>query len=350
MCRITVQPFEYTSTGDMTNLYEMKNSNGSSVTFCDFGASIVSIKIPDKRGMLKDVVLGYSTIKGYEEDGAYFGATVGRCCGRIANGKFEINKNSYSLPINNGKNHLHGGPKGFSRRLWKAKIKEDSLIFSLDSNDGDQGYPGAMNTSVTFTFNDDDTLCIEYFAISNKDTVCNLTNHSYFNLNGHDDEDINNHTLKINADKFIPLNYDIIPTGEILSVENTPFDFREETKISNRLLCENEQLKIANGFDHTFVIDTKENELKLAATARSNKTGIQLDCYTTQPGIHLYTANYVDIDKSIGKDGIAYHKNSAFCFETQGLPDAINHKNFLTTELKANTEYRHITKFAFSII
>lgn len=354
MSDIKIVNFEPTSQGEQTHIYVIENNTGASVSLCDFGASVVSVKVPDKNGNLCDIVLGYDHIKGYESDGTYFGATVGRCCGRIAHGKFELNERKYQLPVNNGNNHLHGGFKSFSRRLWTAVIveeKKNSVMFSLESQDGDEGYPGNMKVSVRYTFDDENVLSINWSALCDKDTICNLTNHSYFNLNGHKSSDaLSTHRLRINSGYFVPINANLIPTGEISSVKSTPFDFTKERLIKNSLDKSNEQIKFANGIDHMFVLNNTTGELVMAAEAEGIESGITLKCFTTQNGVHLYTANYVDVPDNMGKEGTAYKKNSAFCLKTQGFPDAVNHNTFPTTILKANENYTQVTKYCFGIV
>lgn len=336
------------SEGKGVKYYIIRNANGASVTLCQLGASIVSLRVPDKNGHFRDVVLGYRDLDGYEYDSAYFGATVGRCCGRIRNGKFTLNNKEYHLTINDNPNHLHGGMKGFSRRIWDARVRGDDVIFFLKVADNDEGYPGNMTIEARFSFDDNNVLTVEYSAVSDQDTLCNLTSHSYFNLNGHTNGSINNHSLKINSNSFIPVDETLIPTGEIRKVENTAFDFRNNRKISDGLAQGHEQIDIAKGYDHSFVIDKEENTLGLCATAESEESGIKLECYSTQPIVHLYTANYVSVEK--GKRDTSYLEYSGFCFETQGYPDAINHPEFPSNVLKANEKYKQTTKFAFSVI
>lgn len=345
---IIIYKYGEDSKGKGVNYYKIENANGASVTLNQLGASIVSIRVPDKNGELRDVVLGYQGLEGYEYDGAYFGATVGRCCGRIRNGKFTLNNKEYHLTINDKPNHLHGGMRGFSRRIWDARVRGDDVIFFLKVDNNDEGYPGNMTVEARFSFDDSNVLTVEYSAVSDQDTLCNITSHSYFNLNGHTNGSINNNSLKFNANSFIPVDNTLIPTGEIRKVENTAFDFRNFRKISDGLAQGHEQIDLAKGYDHSFVIDKKENTLGLCATAVSEESGIKLECYSTQPIVHLYTGNYVHVKK--GKKEASYLEYSGFCFETQGYPDAINHPEFPSNVLKANEKYKQTTKFAFSVI
>ena len=295
---IIIYTYGEDSKGKGVNYYKIENANGASVTLSQLGASIVSIRVPDKKGELRDVVLGYAGLEGYEYDGAYFGATVGRCCGRIRNGKFTLNNKDYQLTTNDNHNHLHGGIKSFSRRIWDAMVRGDNVIFSLKVEDNDEGYPGNMTVEAKFSFDDNNVLTVEYSAVSDKDTLCSITNHSYFNLNGHTGGLIKNHSLKINANSFIPVDETLIPTGEICKVENTAFDFRNHRKIDDGFEQGHEQIDLARGYDHSFVIDKEENTLGLCATAESEESGIKLECYSTQPIVHLYTGNYVYVKKA----------------------------------------------------
>lgn len=348
MAGIRVFTFENTSDGIMTNLIQITNSSGASVTLCDFGATIISVKVPDKNRQLRDVVLGYSHLKYYDCGGTFFGAVVGRCCGRIGRGRFVLNGREYYLPLNNGNNHLHGGWNNFSRKVWNYEIKGNKVVFYLESPDNDQGYPGNMKIWVSYEFDDNCTLRIEYSAVSDKDTICNLTNHSYFNLNGHGSGDVLNHSLKINAEGFVGINRELIPTGDIIPVKNTPFDFTSEKTIGGGLAKKDGQLEFTNGFDHAFVLNNTGAGLQYAATAKSADSGITLECRTTCPVIHLYTANYMKVNRYMGKDGASYGNNGGFCFETQGFPDAVNHPEFPSVVLKKDEKFYSVTEFDFS--
>ncbi|WP_244833871.1 aldose epimerase family protein [Clostridium sp. BJN0001] len=345
MAKITVSPFEKTIDGHDTKLYTIKNNKGASLVLTDYGASIYSINVFDKTGNLKDVVLAYNHISGYETGDTYFGQTVGRCANRIAKGCFNLNGKTYRLNINNGENHLHGGIKSFSKRVWNTKINADSITFSTVSDDNEENYPGKMEVKVTYSFSEDNIVDIEYEAVSDKDTICNITNHSYFNLDGHETNSIYDQYIKINSDKYLPIDVNSIPTGENLSVKNTPFDFTSYKKIGDCFIKGNKQLDIANGFDHTFPLE-KSSKLKIAASAYSEKSGIKFECKTTQLGLHLYTGNYVDVSE--GKDGTSYLNRSGFSFEAQNYPDAINHENFPNVVLKAKEKYSQKIQFAFS--
>lgn len=337
-----------TSDGKDVKYYIVENKRGARVVLSQLGASIVSILVPDKYGKMRDVVLGYRGVTEYEENDTYFGATVGRCCGRIQNGKFVLNDKEYNLPVNNGKNHLHGGFKSFSRRVWDSRVDGDDVVFTLNVSDGEEGYPGNMIVKARYSFDNENVLTINYSAVSDEDTLCNITGHSYFNLNGHTGGTIKEHSLQINADRYIPLDESLIPTGKIKAVANTPFDFRKDKKIASGLNKDDEQLQIAKGFDHSFVVNKEKSGLSLMATAFSEHSGIKMECFSTQPVLHLYTANYVD--ERHGKLNAFYEAYSGFCFETQGYPDAVNHPKFPTNILKANQKYNQTTKFVFTTV
>ncbi len=348
MSKVEIRDFETTSRGENTHLYTIVNNIGESVTVCDYGATIVSLMIKDKDDNLTDVVLGYKHITDYENNGTYFGGTIGRCCGRIANGKFTLNGKAYTLPINNGNNHLHGGNVGFNRKLWNTKIENDSVVFTMTSADGEEGYPGNLKVKVKYTFDNDSTLTIEYSAVSDKDTVCNMTNHSYFNLNGDTSGSVRNHLLKVNSKSYIPINKNLIPTGEITPTKGSPFDFSEFKEVETALNSSDIQISLAKGIDHMFVLNHNGDDLVLASSLIGEKTGINLKCYTTQKGVHIYSANYVDVPLTESKHSKAYKENSGICFETQGFPDAVNQDIFPTTVIKANEKYKQTTKFVFN--
>lgn len=346
MGNVQISEFEPTSSGQMTHFYCIKNRSGASVTLCDYGASVIALCVPDQHHQLRDVVLGYAHIKGYETGGEYFGASVGRCCNRICDGRFVLNGQQIQLNCNDGKNHLHGGYRNLSRRIWKATCMENRVVFTTESPDGEEHYPGNVTVSVTYTFDDTNTLTISYHAISDRDTICNLTNHSYFNLDGHQSGTLEHHRMKIIADSYIPIDHTSIPLGEIASVAETPFDFRSYQPISAAFQADCVQVQNAAGLDHSFVVSA---DTPIQAAVYSTESGILLTCKTTQPAIHVYTANFVAVPTELGKDNCAYGKRSAFCLETQNFPDAINHSNFPSPVLRANTPYQQETQFHFSL-
>lgn len=345
MKQVQISEFELTSSGQMAHFYRIENASGASVTLCDYGASVISLLVPDRQKQLRDVVLGYAHVKGYETGGEYFGETVGRCCNRICHGQFTLNGQQIQLNCNEGKNHLHGGYRSLSRRIWQAECSGNSVAFTTESPDGEEHYPGNLQVTVTYTFDDTNTLTIAYDAVCDKDTICNLTNHSYFNLDGHQSGTLAHHMLKLFADSYIPIDRTSIPLGEIAPVAGTPFDFRAYKPIPAAFQEDCVQIQNAAGVDHSFAV---RSDAPIQAEAYSTESGIRLTCKTTQPAIHVYTANSVEIPADLGKDGCAYGKRSAFCLETQNFPDAINHPNFPSPILRANIPYRQKTQFHFS--
>jgi aldose 1-epimerase len=343
--------FGKTPDGTQVELYKLSNRNRAEVNISTYGATIVSLMVPDRRGDVADVVLGYDSFNGYLSDAAYLGPILGRHANRIAKGRFTLNGVTYSLARNNGDHHLHGGLKGFDKVVWKARDASTSNGQALEltylSKDLDEGYPGTMSVGVVYTLNDANELKIEYFATSDKDTVVNLTNHTYFNLGGHDSGDILNHELMINADRFTPTDASSIPTGELRSVGGTPFDFRRPTAIGSRVNQEHEQLKYGHGYDQNFVLNRANSSLSsLAARVLDQKSGRVLEVWTTEPGLQLYCGNF--LDGSIwGKKGVPYQRNQGFCLETQHFPDSPNQPDFPPTVLKAGAQFQSTTIFRF---
>jgi aldose 1-epimerase len=350
--RMHKELFGKTPDGGQADLYILRNKNGMEVAITNYGATIVRMRVPDRHGKIEDVVLGYDNLEGYVNDKAYFGATVGRYANRIAHGKFTLDGHVYTLPKNNGDNTLHGGTSGFNKRLWKAKDVSTPAAAALQmtylSKDGDQGFPGNLSVDVRFTLGDDNSLKIEYAATSDKDTVVNLTNHSYFNLAGQGHGDILQQQVMLHAGRFTPINADLIPTGEIASVKGTPLDFTQSTAIGARIDADYEQLKLAHGYDHNFVLDGKAGRKPvLAARAYDPSSGRVLEVWTTQPGVQLYSGNFLD-GTVAGKGGVKYQRRSAFCLETQHFPDSPNQPKFPSTELKAGRWFRSTTSYKFS--
>ena len=353
--KVEVQPFGAISSGQKIDLYVLTNRKGMVVTIADFGATIVSIKVPDRTGHVEDVTLGFDTAKEYEAGKAYFGATVGRYGNRIAHGQFVLDGRTYTLPKNNGNNTLHGGINGFNKKIWTAKeipSKDGVAVrFTYVSADGEEGFPGTLTTTVEFTlFRDKNELRIDYRAVTDKPTVVNLTNHSYFNLAGQNQGTILEQTMQLNASKFTPVDAALIPSGELREVKNTPFDFKQPVAIGKRIDDADEQLKFGQGYDHNWVLDRKPGNagLGLAATARDPKSGRVLEVLTTEPGVQFYTGNFLD-GTVPGKGGYNYPRRSAFCLETQHFPDSPNHANFPSTTLLPGKEYRSTTIFRFSV-
>lgn len=333
-------------------LYILSNKNNMTVKITNYGGIITSIMLPDKNGKIGDVVLGYDSLSNYVENNPYFGAIIGRYGNRIANGKFNLNGTEYILAKNDGPNHLHGGLKGFDKVVWNAEEiqKEDTVGLKLSylSKDGEEGYPGNLNVTVTYKLNNDNELRIDYSAVTDKRTIVNLTSHSYFNLKDAGASSILDHELMINADKFTPIDSTFIPTGNLSSVENTPFDFRKFRMIGERINDEAEQLKFGLGYDHNFVLNNSEKKLKLAAKVKENSSGRMFEVLTTEPGIQFYSGNFLD-GSITGKNNIVYNYRNGFCLETQHFPDSPNHPNFPSTVLEPGTEYTSTTVYKFSV-
>jgi aldose 1-epimerase len=345
--------FGTSSDGQAVDLYTLTNSKGMTVTISNYGGTIVSLKVPDRKGNSADVVLGYDSVGGYAAGKSYFGATIGRYGNRIAHGKFRLGSETYTLPKNDGDNTLHGGLLGFNKKVWKATVipTDDASVLELAylSRDGEEGFPGNLNSKVVFTLpSNRNELKIDYSASTDKDTVLNLTNHSYFNLAGEGSGDILDHQLKLNASHYTPVDATLIPTGEIPDVKNTPFDFLKSAAIGARINDDNQQLKFGKGYDHNWVLDRKAGSsgLEVAAEAYEPKTGRVLEVLTTEPGVQFYTGNFLDGAK--GKANKPYAFRSAFCLETQHFPDSPNQKNFPTTELKKGASMHSTTVFRFS--
>ncbi len=348
---ITSQEFGMTD-GQHIQLYKLTNKNGMEVNISTYGGVVQSLKVPDKNGKFDDVVLGYDSVDGYVSDKSFFGALIGRYGNRIAHGKFSLDGKTYSIPLNDGQNTLHGGTKGFNKKEWTAKeapgSKAQSLTLTYLSKDGEEGYPGNLNVKVVYTLTDNNELKIQYDATTDKDTVLNLTNHSYFNLSGAGSGDILGHELTLHASKFTPVGSSLIPTGELRSVKGTPFDFTHSTAIGSRIDQDDEQLKFGKGYDHNWVLDAgMTTDPKPAAEVYDPKSGRVMQVLTTEPGIQFYTGNFLD-GSAHGKGGRIYNRRFALCLETQHFPDSPNQPSFPTTELKPGQKYHSITIYKFS--
>ncbi len=312
-----------------------------------WGATLQSLIVPDREGRAVDVVLGYDTMEEYEIQDGYLGAVVGRCANRIAKGRFVLGGKEYSLAVNNGPNHLHGGLRGFSHRLWRVEqMAQDQVVLCLDSPDGEEGYPGCLKVKVTYTVMHRG-LEIRYEAVSDQDTLCNLTNHSYFNLSGQGSGPVLEQEIMLYAARYTPTDETSIPTGEIASVTGTPMDLRNWTAIGAHVNDPFPQLQQARGYDHNYVIDGPVGLLRPAARSRSARTGIVLDVKTTLPGVQLYTANFLEEGRK-GKEDTQYGPRHAFCLETQFFPDSANHPDFPCVILPGKMPYDHRTQFLFS--
>ncbi|MGB8473128.1 MAG: aldose epimerase family protein [Candidatus Acidiferrum sp.] len=341
-------PFGKLPDGTEIESYTLYNSRGAHAKVITFGATLTELFVPDRHGKMGDVVLGFDNLDGYDSGPhPYFGATIGRYANRIAKGKFTLDGKEYQLAINNGPNSLHGGKVGFDRRVWKAeelKDKEGAAVrFTYFSKDGEENFPGNLKVSVTYTLTNTNELKLQYSAETDKDTILNLTNHSYFNLSGTDTGNILKYVLYINADKYTPVDSTLIPTGKIESVAGTPLDFRKPTAIGARI----GELKEIGGYDHNLVLNGKAGTLRLAAKVVDPESGREMEVFTTQPGVQFYSA--IGLNGSIkGKGGVAYEKYGAICLETQHFPDSPNHPNFPSAVLKAGGHFHSETIYKFS--
>lgn len=322
----------------------LKN-NYLEVEISEFGASIISIKTPDRHGKIVDVVLGYDDIEKYKRQTKYIGATVGRCCNRIKNGLIEIDGTKYQLNCNDSKNHLHGGDIGFDKKIWNSKEIENGVELNYISEDGEENYPGQLDVKVTYTLKEN-SLVINYKATTNKTTICNLTNHTYFNLNGYGN--ILQHQVQILADYFTENNQESIPTGKIIPVENTPMDFRNPQYIEKDINNEYYQIQYAKGFDNNWVLNNYNGEIRKIATAYSKLSGIELVVSTDLPGLQFYSGNFLDGAEN-GKNNIPIKNHSGFCLECQYFPDAFNHKNFPQPVLRVGEVYNKTIEYKFNV-
>ncbi len=340
-------------TADDIQFYTLKNADGMTVRITNYGAIIMSIVVPDRDGNMADVALGYNDIASYTNavDKPYFGAVVGRYGNRIAKGKFTIDDQEYSLAINNPPNSLHGGIIGFDKVIWNGSVDDEANAVTLTylAKDGEEGYPGNLNCSVTYRLTDTNAIEIDYLATTDKATPINLTQHTYFNLKGEGEGTILGHELMINARRFTPVDATLIPTGKTPAVQGTPFDFTTAKPIGRDIAAENEQLKFGAGYDHNWVLDKggQTGEMTLAATVYEPKSGRVLEVSTTEPGIQFYCGNFLD-GRLIGKSGKSYVHRGGFCLETQHYPDSPNQPNFPSTILKPDDEYATKTIFKFS--
>ena len=349
---ITHQPFGKTTDGQSVDIYTLRNTHGMEARITNYGGIVVSLTAPDRHGNFADVVLGYKDLDTYMRPPfPYFGAIVGRYGNRIAKGRFTLDGVEYKLAINNGENSLHGGLKGFDKVVWTAHERKTAagpaLVLTYLSKDGEEGYPGNLRTTVTYTLTNKNELRIDYTATTDKDTVTNLTHHSYFNLKGEGNGDILDHRVMLNADRFVPTDAASIPTGQLKNVAGTPFDFRKANTIGARINNDDEQLKFGNGYDHTWVIYGHMGELRQAAIVYEPTTGREMEVWTTEPGVQFYTGNFLD-GTSIGKSGKPYPRRSGFCLETQHYPDSPNEPSFPTTTLRKGATYRSTTIYRFS--
>lgn len=336
--------------GKQTDLFVLTNQNGCEAAVTNFGAILVSLLVPDKTGALVDVVTGHGSIKDcLSTEEPYFGAVCGRTANRIANGKFTLEGKEYTLAVNNGPNSLHGGLKGFNAVVWDARqVDAQTLELTYLSKDGEEGFPGNLNVTVTYRLSDDNALEISYQATTDKTTIVNLTNHSYFNLSGAGDPSIADHLLTLHAETFLPSSEVGIPYGSPAPVAGTPMDFTTPHAIGERIDADYEPLVFGKGYDHNYILDKKEGEFALALTCLSPKTGIVMETYTTEPGVQVYTGNWMT-GNFTGKNGQRYPKQSAVCFETQHYPDSIHHPEYPTTVLTPEGKFVSRTVYKFSV-
>jgi aldose 1-epimerase len=336
--------------GHAIDRFTLTNSSGMQVQAITYGAIITSIRVPDRNGKMDDVVLGYDTLDPYVRNPSYFGAIVGRYANRIANGKFTLDGKEYVLATNNRPNHLHGGTKGFDKQVWDAKVGDSSrgatVSFTYRSVDGEEGYPGTVNTTVSYTLTDKNELIVEYRATTDKATPFNLSQHSYFNLTGAS-RDVLDHEVTMFADRITPTDATMIPTGELASVEGTPFDFRKPTKIGARINDGNTQLRQGGGYDHNYVINRQGAGLVPAARVVEPVSGRVLEVSTTEPGVQFYTANTLNV---VGKGGRTYQKFFAFCLETEHYPDSPNKPQFPSSVIRPGTEFSSRTVYTFGVV
>jgi aldose 1-epimerase len=340
--------FGKTEEGTPVDVYVLTNGKGMTAKVMTYGATLTELHVPDGDGKTTDVVLGFDDLKGYVAGHPFFGSTVGRVANRVARGKFTLDGKEYRLAVNNGPNSLHGGKKGFDKVVWKAEpvptTEGGAVKFSYLSPDGEEGYPGNLSVSVTYTVTNDNGLRLDYRATTDKATPVNLSNHTYFNLAGATSgTDILGHEMMIAASRYTPVDRDLIPTGEIKPVKGTPLDFTTPHRIGERI----DQLKPnPGGYDHNFVLDSEGKQLALAARAREPRSGRVMEMLTTEPGVQFYTGNFLD-GKTKGKAGIAYQQHAAFCLEAQHFPDSVNHPNFPSVILRPGQTYTQTTVYRF---
>jgi len=349
---ITTKPFGTTSAGEKVTQYTLRNDQGASVSIINYGGIVTSLKVPDRKGKCDDIVLGFKTLAEYEKPGPYFGALIGRYGNRIANGEFTLDRKTYHLARNNNGQALHGGLKGFEKVIWNATPIETkqgpSLKLTYVSKDGEEGYPGKLSVTASYTLTNRNELKIVYRAKTDKATIVNLTHHSYFNLAGQGSGDILNHLVTIHANKYTPVDKVLIPTGKLAAVKGTPFDFRKPTPIGARINEVNEQLENGKGYDHNWIADKLPGHLGMIASVKEPNSGRVMEVISTEPGVQFYSGNFLD-GTIIGKGNKVYGFRNGFCFEPQHFPDSPNHKNFPSTVLRPGETYKNTIIYRFSI-
>ena len=350
--KVSKDSFGKTAEGESVDIYTLTNRNGMETRITNYGGIVVSLTAPDRDNKYADVVLGFNDLDSYLKGHPYFGALIGRYGNRIAKGRFKLNGVEYNkLAVNNGENHLHGGIKGFDKVVWTAQEYKSrlgpALSLTYKSKDGEEGYPGNLTVRVIYTLTNRNELRIDYTASTDKDTVTNLTHHSYFNLAGDGNGDILSHRLVLSANRFTPTDAGSIPTGELRNVNGTPFSFLKSTAIGDRINGSDEQLKFGSGYDHNWIVNGASGVLRQAASVYEPTSGRVMDVLTTEPGIQFYTGNFLD-GTLTGKSGKPYARRTGFCLETQHYPDSPNHPTFPTTTLKKGATYRSTTIYRFS--
>jgi aldose 1-epimerase len=350
---VTRAPYGVLPSGDSVHAFTLTNASGIELRTIDYGGIVVSLRTPDRRGELDDIVLGFDSLGGYLTSSPYFGAIVGRYANRIARGQFALDGVTYRLAVNNGPNALHGGLRGFDKVVWHAVSKHDSsgvgVVFNYVSRDGEEGYPGTLSVQVTYTLTDSNQFIIDYEATTDKATPVNLTQHSYFNLAGDGSGEVLGHLLTLHADRYVPVDSTLIPTGQLAPVDGTPFDFRQPVAIGSRIAQDDAQLRNGNGYDHSFVITRSATGLVPAARVVEPTTGRTLEVATTEPGVQLYTGNFLD-GSFAGKGGHVYQRRNALCLETQHFPDSPNHPSFPSTILRPGETFRSRTIYTFGVV
>lgn len=343
---VLVKDFGKTADGQQAKLYTMKNAQGMVVELTDFGANIVNVIVPDKDGNVVDVCLGYDTIDGYLSNGCFFGSTIGPSANRIANASFVVDGCTCQLPVNDGVNNLHSDDNlGYHKRMWKTTTSDNTVVFSLEDEDGSMGFPGNKKVQVVFSLSEENELAIMYDVTSDKNTLINMTNHVYFNLAGHGAGTILDHELQIEASHYTPVIPGSIPTGEIATVTETPFDFTTAMKIGERIDLDNEQLKLGQGYDHNWVVDNFDGSIRKIATLSENASGRFMEVYTDQPGIQFYAGNC--ITPHVGKDGVNYGKRTGLALETQAFPNSVNQEGFPDVIYGPGRDYHTTTIYKF---
>jgi len=347
---ITQNIFGVTTDGVSIDRYVLTNAHGLEADIITYGGTVTALRVPDRHGMVGDLALGFETLSPYLDDHPFFGTLIGRYGNRIAHGRFELNDRLYTLPINNGPNHLHGGPNGFHRQIWhaqeQASADEPALELTYLSRDGEEGYPGNVSVTVVYTLTNQNELRIDYTATTDQDTIINLTNHTYFNLDG--DGDVLSHELELAASHFLPIDETLIPSGELRSVHGTPMDFTTMKSIGANIADNDQQIRHGQGYDHTWVLDKQDGTLGLAARLYAPTTGRMMEVFTTQPGVQFYSGNQLD-GTLTGKRGTVYNQYYGLALETQHFPDSPNHPEFPSTVLRPGEIYRETTIYRFMV-